>query len=81
MTDSTIDNADASRFTVGGTPASLLDSATSGTGTIAAPNNDPGTIDDNIVTIFTDDTTVSGTDKKAVAFTQNAGRWQGSGFS
>ena len=81
MTDSTIDNADASRFTVGGTPASLLDSATSGTGTIAAPNNDPGTIDDNIVTIFTDDTTVSGTDKKAVAFTQNAGRWQGSGLS
>lgn len=87
MNDATIDNADANRFTMGGTAATVVDQRThdnlvSGLGgTIASPNNDPSVANDNIVTLFTDDVTVQGTNTKTVAFTQNTGRWQsGTGF-
>jgi len=80
MNDATIDTADATRFTLGGAQAINVDTATSGTGSIALPNNDPGAANDAIVTLFTD-STVAGTNLKTVAFTTNAGRWRsGSGF-
>ncbi len=77
MNDGTIDDADALRFFVGGTGAAKVDTASSGTGAIASPNTDPGVANDSIVTIFTDDSTVSGTDLKSVSFTINSGRWLG----
>ncbi|PJZ69586.1 hypothetical protein CH373_08720 [Leptospira perolatii] len=75
--DSTVDNADAAQFAISGVTANRVDSTTSGTGTIASPNNDPGTANDSIVTIFTDDSTVSGTDIKLASFTMSSGRWKG----
>ncbi|HNE56424.1 MAG TPA: Calx-beta domain-containing protein [Leptospiraceae bacterium] len=76
MNDATIDDLDASRFTMGGTAAIKVDTATSGTGTIVTPNTDTGVADDNTITLFTDDNTVSGTAVKAMAFTTSAGRWR-----
>ena len=76
MDDGTIDDSDATRFTMGGTATAKVDTASSGTGTIVSPNSDPGTANDNTVTIFTDDNTVSGTAVNAMAFTTNAGRWR-----
>ena len=79
VNDATIDDTDASRFTIGGTTAIKVDTATSGTGLIASPNNDTGVSNDSIVTIFTDDFTLSGTDLKSMSFSQNTGRWMGNG--
>ena len=79
VNDVTIDDADASRFTIGGNAATKVDTGTSGTGVIASPNNDTGATNDAIVTIFTDDFTLLGTDLKTLSFTQNAGRWMGNG--
>ena len=79
MNDATIDDADASRFTIGGNAAVKVDTGTSGTGVIVSPNNDTATANDSIVTIFTDDFTLAGTDLKSLSFTQNAGRWMGNG--
>jgi hypothetical protein len=75
MKDSSISDTDASQFTVGGTAAIKVKSGTSGTGTILPPNNDTGTADDAIVTLFTNDITVSGTAIKPVVFTTAAGKW------
>ncbi|MBK8396633.1 MAG: hypothetical protein IPL26_15540 [Leptospiraceae bacterium] len=79
VSDATIDDADASRFLVAGTAAVKVDTASSGTGVIASPNNDPGVANDNTITILTDDFSVLGTDLKLLSFTQNAGRWMGNG--
>ncbi|PJZ26626.1 hypothetical protein CH352_04660 [Leptospira hartskeerlii] len=77
ISDSTIGNSDASRWTFGGAPAVRIDSASGGTGTINSPNNDPGVSNDSIVTIFTDDTTVLGTGAHTVAYTYSSNRWEG----
>lgn len=79
MDDSTIDKADAARFTINTVAAEDVDSVTSGTGTISSPNNDPGVANDTAVTIFTDDTTVTGTGALAIAFAKATGRWRASG--
>ncbi len=80
MADSTIADADAMQFAMGGTALQLVDSGTGGTGTISAPNDDSATANDTIVTIFTDDASVTGTDLKTVASTTATGRWQGNGI-
>jgi len=77
MTDSTITDTDASRFSVGGNTATKVNT---GTGIIALPNNDPGTANDTIITLFTDDSTISGTSALSVAFLLNAGKWMGNGI-
>jgi hypothetical protein len=75
MNDSSIIDSDAARFLIGGEAAKLVDTGTGGTGTISAPNDDPATVNDSIVTIFTDDTTVVGTGSLSISFTTNPGRW------
>lgn len=77
MTDSTITDIDASRFTIGGTTAIKVNT---GTGIIAAPNTDTGTANDTIITLFTNDSTVSGTSALSVAFLMNTGKWMGNGI-
>lgn len=79
MDDSTIDTADAAQFTVNTVTADDVDSVTGGTSTISAPNDDPGSVNDTVVTVFTDDTTVTGTGSLAIAFNYAAGRWRASG--
>lgn len=79
VNDATIDDTDASRFTIAGISAVKVDTASSGTGVLASPNTDPGTANDSVVTIFSDDFTITGTDLKTISFTQNAGRWMGNG--
>lgn len=77
MTDSSIANADAARFTIGGVAATKVDSITDNPsgGTIVSPNNDPGLADDSIVTIFLDDITLAGTELKSMSFTQDLSKW------
>ncbi|HRG76473.1 MAG TPA: hypothetical protein PLX69_18080, partial [Leptospiraceae bacterium] len=77
MTDSTIADIDASRFTIGGSAAIKVNT---GTGVIAAPNTDTGTANDTIITLFTNDSTVSGTSALSVAFLMNTGKWMGNGI-
>ena len=77
MTDSTITDTDASRFTIGGSAAIKVNT---GTGVIAAPNTDTGTANDTIITLFTNDSTVSGTSALSVAFLMNTGKWMGNGI-
>ncbi|MBK8396631.1 MAG: hypothetical protein IPL26_15530 [Leptospiraceae bacterium] len=77
MNDGTIDDIDANLFVVGGSVVTKVDTVSGGTGIIVSPNNDPGIANDNIVTLFTDDSSVSGTDLKSVSFTTNVGRWRG----
>ncbi|MEM7181849.1 MAG: Calx-beta domain-containing protein [Spirochaetota bacterium] len=78
--DSSIADTDAAQFTMGGTALTKVDGVAGGTGTIASPNNDSGTANDTVVTVFSDDFTISGTDKKAMAFTTASGKWLGSGI-
>lgn len=83
MTDSSIANADAARFTIGGVAATKVDSITDNPsgGTIVSPNNDPGLADDSIVTIFLDDITLAGTELKSMSFTQDLSKWLSGTFS
>ena len=78
MNDGTIDDFDANLFMIGGSIGTKVDTGSGGTGMISSPNTDPGLINDNIVTLFTDDSSVSGTDLKSVSFTMNPSRWLGS---
>jgi hypothetical protein len=80
MQDSSIADADAALFSVGGTNAIKVATGSTGSGVISSPNSDPGTANDSVVTIFTDNATVPGTDIKAVSFTSASGKWMGSGM-
>ena len=77
MQDSSTGDAAASQFTIGGIAATKVDTASTGTGTIASPNNDSATVNDSIITLFTNNSTVTGTDLKTVAFTMAASKWLG----
>jgi len=77
MQDSSTGDATASQFTIGGTGAVKVDTGSTGTGVIASPNNDTGTSNDTIITLFTNNSTVTGTDLKTVAFTMAASKWLG----
>ncbi|MCP5502692.1 MAG: hypothetical protein H7A25_22530, partial [Leptospiraceae bacterium] len=80
MSDYSFADSDANRFTLNGIGMLKVDTASGGTGSISSPNNDPGTANDNIVTIFTDDSSVIGTSVKPIAFTLSAGKWMGNGI-
>jgi hypothetical protein len=82
MSDSTIANADAAQFKIGGYDGVRVDSVTGGAGggTISSPNNDPGVADDNVVTVFTDNFTLNGTGLKAMSFVEASGRWMAGAF-
>lgn len=78
MTDSSISDTDGTRWTFGGTAAIKVDSASGGTGSISFPNDDPGISNDPMITIFTDDSTVTGTQLKTVAYDFASSRLLGS---
>ncbi|MCB1176837.1 MAG: hypothetical protein KDK36_04570, partial [Leptospiraceae bacterium] len=78
MNDSSISDGDAVQFLLNGIPFTLVDSMSGGTGIISFPNSDPGMANDNVITLFTDDSSVIGTELKSMNFTYNAGRWLGS---
>jgi hypothetical protein len=79
MDDSTITTATAAQFTVNTVTADDVDSVSGGTSTISAPNDDPGSVNDTVVTVFTDDTSVTGTGSLNIAFTYALNTWKASG--
>ncbi|MDH5654438.1 MAG: hypothetical protein OEZ34_00900, partial [Spirochaetia bacterium] len=82
MKDISIWNKTA-QFVYGGTALVTVDSVTysaggTGGGTITTPNDDSGTSNDTIVTLFTNDAAVAGTDVKALSFTTAVNTWEDS---
>ncbi|PJZ27478.1 hypothetical protein CH352_16870 [Leptospira hartskeerlii] len=77
MNDSSVSDTDATRWTFGGTQAVRMDSASGGTGSISSPNDDPGISNDSVITIFTDDSSVTGTQLRTVAYDFASGRLLG----
>lgn len=79
MDDSTIPKTSSGQFLLNSVACEDVDSVTGGTSTISAPNNDPGSINDTVVTVFTNDSSVIGTGSLPLSFTTNINYWKAVG--
>ncbi len=81
LNDSTIGDSDAGSFKISGTSFTRVDSNSGGTGAPSCSNGtgaglDPGDPNDRFITLFTNDTTVKGTDAKSIGYTASPGRME-----
>ena len=79
MKDSSMAVADVvASFDFGATAVVGVDITTDSAGTVSINTGDPDKLNDKYITIFTDDSTVTGTDASAVEFTAVANKFEDS---